>query len=645
MAERQDVYDETRERRSYYENSEDERRRSKMGSLKKKALYASNKLTHSLKKRGKRKVDFRVPSVSIEDVRDPKEESVVAELRQKLLDMDLLPVKHDDYHTLLSNTWGQHVCKKIRSRTGQWYSAYYQFLKSRDFDINKTIQMWEEMLNWRREFGADTILEDFEFKEQEQVLNYYPQGYHGVDREGRPVYIERLGKAQPSKLIRITSVERYLKYHVQEFERAIHEKFPACSIAAKRRIYSTTTILDVQGLGIKNFTSTATSLLAAMAKIDNSYYPETLHQMYIVNAGPGFKKVLWPAAQKFLDPKTVAKIHVLDPKSLSKLLEVIDPSQLPDFLGGSCSCDVEGGCLRSNKGPWNDPEIMKIVYNAEATLVRKTSKTSSDWQGKDSNIQLLPMKGRCSDTSAFESGYDFDDHSSPTRQNCETSSRHTPLNEVRTSDTSVYYSCDDQFRQDKDSDNEQGVEEESSNINVVGNTNFNARQCFEGTLVMYWLESIQERVVKRGFRCMTRTVMSMITKLFDLIQNAHAECLRRQTAGVYPSNTLESEQESNNQLSVGAEAVREESMVLPCVQRLQRLESLLEEIKKKPAEIPMEKDQLLQLSLERIKSVEFDLEKTKRALNSTVAKQLEISQLLENMRESKFHRRRFLCNI
>lgn len=95
------MYDQTRERRSYYENSEDERRRSKIGSLKKKAIYASNKFTHSLKKRGKRKVDFRVPSVSIEDVRDPKEESVVAELRQILLDRDLLPVKHDDYHTLL----------------------------------------------------------------------------------------------------------------------------------------------------------------------------------------------------------------------------------------------------------------------------------------------------------------------------------------------------------------------------------------------------------------------------------------------------------------------------------------------------------------------------------------------------------------
>lgn len=32
--------------------------------------------------------------------------------------------------------------------------------------------------------------------------------------------------------------------------------------------------------------------------------------MYIVNAGPGFKKMLWPAAQKFLDAKTIGKIQV-----------------------------------------------------------------------------------------------------------------------------------------------------------------------------------------------------------------------------------------------------------------------------------------------------------------------------------------------
>ncbi|KAL0320930.1 UNVERIFIED_CONTAM: Phosphatidylinositol/phosphatidylcholine transfer protein SFH13 [Sesamum radiatum] len=578
-----EVNDETRERKSDYENSEDERRRSKIGSLKKKALNASNKFTHSLKRRGKRKVDFRVPSFSIEDIHDPREESAVCDLRQKLLDRDLLPVRHDDYHTLL------------------------RFLKARDFDIDQTIQMWEEMLNWRREYGTDTILEDFVFEELEEVLQYYPQGYHGVDREGRPVYIERLGKAHPSKLVRITSIERYVKYHVQEFEKAIHEKFPACSIAAKKRFaqpqfwtYKAWCSRFYSYRGIKNFTTTAASLLSALAKIDNSYYPE-----------------------------------VLDPKSLGKLQEVIDPSQLPDFLGGSCTCNVEGGCLRSNKGPWNDPEIMKLVYNAEPTFVRQISKPASDHQNFDSYIQIQQLKGRCSGTSAIESGSD-DDPSSPTERNSTLISRLTPVHEeARTSDPCIYYSCDDHFSPaDKDSDNEQGPEDESFNVNVLETSNSNARSRVESTLVMYWLDSIQEKVVKRGYRY-TRSVISITIKLLEFIQNACIEYWRRQTY-IYPSNALENEPEHDRHSPVGTAVVAAEERVLPCVQRLQRLETLLEELNKKPAEIPLEKEQLLTRSLDRIKSVEFDLDKTKRALNSTVLKQHEIAELLEKMRESKF---------
>lgn len=542
------------------EHSEDEKKK-RVGSIKKVAMSASSKFKNSFTKKGRK--HSRVMSICIEDSFDAEELQAVDAFRQTLILEELLPSKHDDPHMML------------------------RFLRARKYDIEKTKQMWTDMLKWRKEFGADTIMEDFEFEELDEVLKYYPQGHHGVDKDGRPVYIERLGQVDCNKLLQVTSVERYLKYHVREFERAFAVKLPACSIAAKKHIDQSTTILDVQGVGLRSMNKAARDLLQRLQKIDGDNYPESLNRMFIINAGSGFR-LLWNTVKSFLDPKTTSKIHVLGNKYQSKLLEVIDASELPEFLGGTCTCADKGGCMLSDKGPWNDPEILKMAQNgvgrytikALSGVEEKTIKqeeTAYQKGFKDSFPETLDV--HCLDQPKSYGVYQYDSFVPVLDKAVDSSWKKTIQNDKYVLSKDCY-----------------------SNNNGMNSGGF-SKQFVGGIMALVM-----------GIVTIIRMTSSMPRKITEA-------ALYGGNSVYYDGSMMKAPAISNNEY-------------MAMMKRMAELEEKVTVLSVKPV-MPPEKEEMLNNALTRVSTLEQELGATKKALGDALTRQVELEGQIEKKKKKK----------
>ncbi|CAI9097217.1 OLC1v1033592C3 [Oldenlandia corymbosa var. corymbosa] len=219
-----------------------------------------------------------------------------------------------------------------------------KFLRARDFRVPESHQMLMKCLAWRKDFGADNILEeDMGFKELEGVVAYMK----GYDREGHPVCYNAYGvfkdKGMYERIFGKNNVDehekeklkKFLRWRVQVLERGIQ------SLEFKPGgVNSIIQVTDLKDMPKRELRVASNHILSLFQ--DN--YPEMVARKIFINV-PWYFSMLYSMFSPFLTQRTKSKFVISKEGNVAETLyKFIRPEDLPVQYGGlSRAEDLQGG--------------------------------------------------------------------------------------------------------------------------------------------------------------------------------------------------------------------------------------------------------------------------------------------------------------
>ncbi|XP_072550070.1 SEC14-like protein 1 [Salminus brasiliensis] len=252
-----------------------------------------------------------------------------------------------------------------------------RFLRSRDFSLEKAREALCQTLTWRKQHQVDLLLDTWLCP---QLLHdYYAGGWHHHDKDGRPLYILRLGQMDTKGLVRALGEEPLLRHVLSINEEGLRRCEENTNLFG-RPISSWTCLVDLEGLNMRHLWRPGIKALLKIIEVVEANYPETLGRLLILRA-PRVFPVLWTLISPFIDENTRKKFLVYagnDYQGSGGLVDYISKDFIPDFLGGDCQCDVpEGGLV-----PKTLYHTAEELENEEVKLCTETIyKTASVFKG------------------------------------------------------------------------------------------------------------------------------------------------------------------------------------------------------------------------------------------------------------------------
>jgi hypothetical protein len=196
-------------------------------------------------------------------------------------------IEYDDVENVLAEVVIQRIAE-VRSRMQSAVSSLtdadlQRFLMFHKYNLETAIEAIEKYLRWREEKRLDElqlrpdginvphilhvrkftgIMEDANFTKDQPCLpkeykRFYEAqgggGIHGVDKEGRPIYIARIGQYNVQKLADTCPAEVFENYHIRAYEFVYKVILPEASRLKGGPIEQITNIFDCTGMVSHHF--------------------------------------------------------------------------------------------------------------------------------------------------------------------------------------------------------------------------------------------------------------------------------------------------------------------------------------------------------------------------------------------------------
>nr|XP_061837561.1 SEC14-like protein 1 [Nerophis lumbriciformis] len=270
-------------------------------------------------------------------------------------------------------------------RLRQWLQETYKgkipkdqhvlrFLAANDFNLDKARELLCQSLTWRKQHQVDFLLDSWQ---RPQLLqDYYSGDWHHHDKDGRPLYILRLGQMDTKGLMRALTEEVLLRQVVAINEEGLR-RCEENTAAFGRPISSWTCLVDLEGLNMRHLWRPGLKALLRIIEAVEANYPETLGRLLMLRA-PRVFPVLWTLVSPLINENTRKKFLVYaanDYWGPGGLVDYVDRKFIPDFLGGDCVCDIpEGGT------------VPKSLYRTTEELDSEDSQLLTDLLYKSASI-------------------------------------------------------------------------------------------------------------------------------------------------------------------------------------------------------------------------------------------------------------------